>query len=293
MLLLGTLAPYSARMRPLRTLIVTSILAALALGGCRSQEPDDSEFRRSRSERRQQAREPAAPSERAAPPAEGRAPAGDPAPAAEPAAPPSAALTDPGPEEQAPPTYAVRVETTEGPFVIDVTRAWAPNGADRFYNLVKIGYFTDVAFFRVLEGFMAQAGIHGNPEVNRVWTGRNIEDDPVTQSNTRGMVTFATAGPNTRANQFFVNYADNQRLDGMGFSPFGRVRDMAAVDKLHSGYGEGAPRGRGPSQGEMSRMGNTYLRSSFPELDYIQSAAIVEENGQPVGGSADSAPPAG
>ncbi len=255
------------------------MVLSFALGACRTPEPDDSERRRAREARAEQPAEP--PVEPGEPAAE------EPPPAqAEPAEPAAAAvnpqLLSPPEEEQAPATYAVQLETTEGPIVIDVTRAWAPKGADRFYNLVKLGYFTDVAFFRVLEGFMAQAGIHGDPRVNRIWTNRTIQDDPVTQHNTRGMVTFATAGPNTRANQFFINYADNQRLDGMGFAPFGRVRDMAAVDRLHNGYGEGAPRGRGPSQGDMSRMGNTYLRANFPELDYIRSGRILEENGQPV-----------
>lgn len=217
---------------------------------------------------------------------EGRPPA-DPPAADSPAVAP--ALLSPGEEEQAPATYTVELQTTEGPIVIDVTRSWSPNGADRFYNLVKLGYFTDVAFFRVLEGFMAQAGMHGDPRVNRVWSSRNIPDDPVTQQNTRGMVTFAkTNAPNSRANQFFINYGDNRNLDPMGFAPFGRVRDMAAVDALHSGYGEGAPRGRGPSQGDVARMGNRYLKANFPELDYIESARILEENGQPVStGGAD------
>lgn len=259
-----------------------ALVLSFALGACRTPEPDDSERRRARAARAEQQAE--SPVEPGAQPSETPAEAPPSVPAQEPAAAPTIdpRLLSPGEEEQAPATYAVRLETTEGPIVIDVTRAWAPKGADRFYNLVKLGYFTDVAFFRVLEGFMAQAGIHGDPRVNRIWTNRTIQDDPVTQHNTRGMVTFATAGPNTRANQFFINYGDNQRLDGMGFAPFGRVRDMAAVDRLHSGYGEGAPRGRGPSQGDMSRMGNTYLRAQFPELDYIRSGAIIEENGQPV-----------
>ncbi|MBO6933946.1 MAG: peptidylprolyl isomerase [Deltaproteobacteria bacterium] len=258
-----------------------ALILSFALGACRTPEPDDSERRNARAARAEQEAEPPVEPGQAA--AEEPPPPTQPAQPAEPAAAPvNPQLLSPGEEEQAPATYAVQLETSEGPIVIDVTRAWAPKGADRFYNLVKLGYFTDVAFFRVLEGFMAQAGIHGDPRVNRIWTNRTIQDDPVTQHNTRGMVTFATAGPNTRANQFFINYGDNQRLDGMGFAPFGRVRDMAAVDRLHSGYGEGAPRGRGPSQGDMSRMGNTYLRSSFPELDYIQSGRIVEENGQAV-----------
>lgn len=181
--------------------------------------------------------------------------------------------------EQAPPRYTIELRTTEGPVRIDVTRAWAPHGADRFYNLVKSGYFTDVAFFRVIEGFMAQAGIHGSPQVNTAWRDAKIPDDPVTQSNTRGMVTYATSGPNSRTNQFFINFGDNSNLDGMGFAPFGRVRneDMAIVDRLHAGYGEGAPRGRGPMQAFIQNRGNEYLRAEFPELDYIESASILPQ----------------
>lgn len=177
-------------------------------------------------------------------------------------------------EQRAPDRFTVRMETTKGPLLIDVTREWAPNGADRFYTLVREGYFTDVAFFRVIEGFMAQGGIHGDPQVSARWRDRRIPDDPPRQSNTRGMVSFAMAGPNTRTTQFFINLVDNSRLDSMGFAPFGRVRDMSVVDRLHSGYGEGAPRGRGPDQGRIQREGNAYLRADFPQLDYIRSATI-------------------
>jgi peptidyl-prolyl cis-trans isomerase A (cyclophilin A) len=164
-----------------------------------------------------------------------------------------------------------------GVVLLDVPRVGAPRGADRFYELVKSGFFTDVAFFRVVDGFMAQTGIHGDPAVARQWRERRISDDPVQQANTRGMVSFATAGPNTRTTQFFINFVDNRRLDSMGFAPFGKVRDMATVDKLYSGYGEGAPRGRGPDQSRIQSEGNAYLRASFPELDYIRSARIVAE----------------
>ncbi len=177
--------------------------------------------------------------------------------------------------EQAPPQFAVELDTTKGSVVIDVTREWAPLGADRFYNLVRMGYFTDVAFFRVLDGFMAQGGIHGDPAVNRAWRDANIQDDPVRQRNTRGMLSYAMGGPNTRTTQFFINYGDNTRLDGMGFAPFGRVRDMRAVDALYKEYGEGAPSGRGPAQARVQSEGNAYLRQSFPNLDYIRSARIV------------------
>lgn len=180
--------------------------------------------------------------------------------------------------ERAPEMFVAELETTEGTVHIEVHRAWSPNGADRFYNMVRLGYFQDVAFFRVIAGFMGQAGIHGDPRVAAAWRDANIPDDPVVQHNTRGMVTFAMSGvPNSRSNQFFINFGDNSRLDGMGFAPFGRVReaDMAIVDRLHAGYGEGAPNGRGPEQGRVQREGNAYLRAQFPALDYIRSARVA------------------
>ncbi len=184
-----------------------------------------------------------------------------------------AAGTDPrGPDE-----YTVKLTTTKGDIVIDVHRAWAPHGADRFYRLVQEGYYTDVAFFRVLEGFMAQAGLHGDPAVTALWRERRIPDDPVVQGNTRGRVTFAMAGPNSRTTQFFINYGTPARLDRMGFAAFGQVRDMAAVDALYSGYGEGAPKGNGPHQQRMHLEGNSYLKREFPQLDYIIKAELVEE----------------
>jgi peptidyl-prolyl cis-trans isomerase A (cyclophilin A) len=181
----------------------------------------------------------------------------------------------PAQDLRAPDSFAVELDTTKGPIVIDVTRAWAPRGADRFYTLVRLGYFRQVAFFRVVEGFMAQIGIHGSPAVNQVWEHRRIPDDPPTQHNTRGMVSFATSGRDSRVNQFFVNFGDNSRLDSMGFAPFGRVRDMTPVDALYSGYGEGAPAGRGPSQGRITREGNPYLQQDFPQLDYLRDARVL------------------
>ncbi len=180
--------------------------------------------------------------------------------------------------EKAPDTYKARFDTSKGVFVIEVTRAWAPNGADRFYNLVKNGYFDDCRFFRVISGFMVQFGINGDPAVNNVWRSANIKDDPVQESNKRGMVTFATAGPNTRTTQVFISYADrNTFLDSQGFAPFGKVVEgMEVVDKLYSGYGEGAPQGRGPEQGRAQMEGNAYIAKSFPELDFIKSATIVK-----------------
>ena len=179
-------------------------------------------------------------------------------------------------DTQVPAEYTVQLDTTKGPIVIDVRREWAPKGADRFYELVQNGYYADVAFFRVIGGFMAQVGISGDPAVNTEWREKRIEDDPVKASNTRGTVTFATSGPDSRTTQFFINFVDNSRLDGMGFAPFGKVRDMAPVEALYNGYGEGAPRGRGPSQGRMQTEGNAYLRKDFPKLDYIKSAKIIE-----------------
>jgi len=192
----------------------------------------------------------------------------------------NAALLDPSKlNEKAPDTFRARFETTKGDFVIEVHREWAPHGADRFYNLVKNGFYDDVAFFRAIENFMVQFGIHGDPQVAAKWRNATIPDDEVKQSNTRGMVSFATSGPNSRTTQIFINYRDNSSLDRMGFSPFGRVVEgMDVVDSLHKGYGEGAPRGRGPSQALIQQRGNAYLRSDFPELDWVKKATIVETN---------------
>jgi peptidyl-prolyl cis-trans isomerase A (cyclophilin A) len=179
-------------------------------------------------------------------------------------------------KEQAPPVYKVEFDTSKGLFVVEVHRHWAPNGADRFYNLVKNGFYDSTRFFRVIEGFMAQFGVNGDPKVSAVWRESRIKDDPVKVSNKRTFVTFATAGPNTRTTQVFVSYGDNSNLDSQGFSPFGQVvSGMKVVDSLYSGYGEGAPGGRGPSQARVQSEGNAYLASSFPNLDYIKKATIV------------------
>jgi peptidyl-prolyl cis-trans isomerase A (cyclophilin A) len=185
-------------------------------------------------------------------------------------------LTNPAAlNEKAPASYKARFETSKGAFVIQVNRDWAPNGADRCFNLVKNGFYNDVRFFRVLSGFMAQFGINGDPKVSAVWRTATIKDDPVKQSNKRGLITFATAGPDTRTTQVFINFADNGGLDSQGFSPFGQVTSgMNVVDQLHSGYGEGAPRGRGPDQGRIQREGNAYLTKDFPNLDYVRKATI-------------------
>lgn len=179
-------------------------------------------------------------------------------------------------DQRAPAVFVARLVTTKGNIDIEVHREWAPHGADRFYTLVREGYFTDIAMFRVIDGFMAQGGIHGDPAVARRWQSRRIPDDPVVQHNTRGMVTYAMSGPGTRTTQFFINLVDNGRLDSMGFAPFGRIQDMSVVNRLYSGYGEGAPGGRGPAQSRVQSEGNAYLRAEFPELDYIRSASILD-----------------
>ena len=179
--------------------------------------------------------------------------------------------------EQAPATYKVHFDTSKGPFVIQVNRAWAPHGADRFYNLVKHGFFDNVRFFRVISGFMVQFGINGDPRVSARWREASIPDDTVKQSNKRGMITFATAGPNTRTTQVFINFGDNAALDSQGFAPFGQVvSGMNVVDALNAEYGEGAPRGRGPEQGKLQMEGNAYLAKSFARMDYVKKATIVK-----------------
>jgi peptidyl-prolyl cis-trans isomerase A (cyclophilin A) len=174
-------------------------------------------------------------------------------------------------KEQAPATYKVNFDTSAGPFVVEVTRAWAPLGADRFYNLVKNGFYDGGRFFRVISNFMVQFGINGDPAIQKAWgSAANLKDDPVTQSNKRGYITFATAGPNTRTTQVFINFKDNAGLDKQGFAPFGQVvSGMEVVDKLNAEYGEK------PNAGNAYLMqGNTYITKSFPKLDYIKKATI-------------------
>jgi peptidyl-prolyl cis-trans isomerase A (cyclophilin A) len=178
---------------------------------------------------------------------------------------------------QAPETFKVRFETTKGDFVIQVTRAWAPNGVDRFYNLTRFGYWDDVAFFRVIDGFMIQFGIHGDPSVMRNWKQANVIDDPVIQSNSRGYLSFAkTSRPNSRTTQLFINLGDNSRLDKDGFAPFAQViQGMDIVDQIYK-VGEAAPSGPGPSQRRIQISGNDYLKKNFPKIDYINRAWFTE-----------------
>jgi peptidyl-prolyl cis-trans isomerase A (cyclophilin A) len=176
---------------------------------------------------------------------------------------------------QAPNVYTVNMDTSKGAVVIEVHRDWAPLGADRLYELVKSGYYNGARFFRVLPNFMAQFGIAADPQVTSKWKDAKIQDDPVKESNVKGMVTFATAGPNTRTTQMFINIADNARLDGMGFAPIGKViSGMEVVENFYKGYGEGAPRGQGPAQQLIEEQGNAYLEKEFPQLDYIKKATV-------------------
>jgi peptidyl-prolyl cis-trans isomerase A (cyclophilin A) len=197
------------------------------------------------------------------------------------AVPGDSVLLDPQAEAfmaSAPDTFNVRFETTKGDFVIEVISEWAPNGADRFYNLVRNGYYDGTRFYRAIDGFMVQFGLHGDPAVTEAWQPERITDDPVRASNSPGMVSFAMAGPDTRTTQIFINLVDNARLDGMGFSPFGRVIEgMEVVQQLYTGYGEGAPSGRGPDQNRVRSEGNAYLSRDFPNLDQVERATVEAE----------------
>jgi len=181
--------------------------------------------------------------------------------------------------EKAPATYKAKFDTSKGAFVITVHRDWAPLGADRFYNLVRGGFYDDCRFFRVIDGFMAQVGINGDPAIQSAWRDATFQDDPVKESNKRGFVTFAkTRAPHSRSTQFFINFSDaNATLDKQGFAPFGEVAAPGmddVVDKLYSGYGEGAPSGSGPEQAKLQAEGHAYLLKEFPKLDYIKKATI-------------------
>lgn len=171
---------------------------------------------------------------------------------------------------KAPELFKAQFTTTKGDFVVEVHRDWAPLGADRFYNLVRNGFFTNAAFFRVVPGFVVQFGLSANPEVNKAWEHAAIKDDPVMGSNKRGMLVFATAGPNTRTTQLFINFADNSRLDAMGFAPFGTVTDgMDVVDKIYPGYGQN------PDQGLITEQGDAYIAKNFPMIDKIKMAKVL------------------
>jgi len=171
---------------------------------------------------------------------------------------------------KAPDVFQVKFATTKGDFVVQVTRAWAPLGADRFYNLVQHGFYNDACFFRIVPNFVVQFGLSGDPAVNKVWQNANIKDDPVTQSNRPGYLVFATAGPNTRTTQLFINLGNNAGLDGQGFAPFGVVTSgMDVVQKLYSGYGER------PDQHAITTQGKAYIEKNFPNIDSIETATVI------------------
>ncbi len=180
-----------------------------------------------------------------------------------------------------PDSYRVVFETSKGNFTVEVTKAWAPEGAERFYRLVQQRFYDGARFFRVVPDFVVQFGINGDPAVESRWRGMTIADDPVKQSNVRGSITFATSGPNSRTTQVFINLKDNTRLDGMGFAPLGRVADgmESVVDHLYWAYSEGPPHGNGPDQTKIEQQGNAYLERDFPRLDYIRRARIAGSAG--------------
>jgi peptidyl-prolyl cis-trans isomerase A (cyclophilin A) len=200
-------------------------------------------------------------------------------------APPKPVLTNPATfTTQAPDTFKVKCSTPKGDFVVQVNRAWAPLGADRFYNLIRAGFYNDAYFFRLVKGFVVQFGIHANPAISKVWRGANLQDDAVRESNKRGTISFATGGPNTRTTQLFINLVDNSRLDGMGFAPFAFVVEgMDVVDKLYDGYGEEA------QQGLIQEQGAAYLRKNFPMMDYIKTAVIYDPTAPPPAAAAKPA----
>ena len=200
---------------------------------------------------------------------------------AEEAAAPHEALKDPSKAtETAPDRFYVEFDTTKGSFVVEVNREWAPNGADRFYNLVKIGFYEDVAFFRVIPNFMAQFGIHGDPAVASAWKKAGIPDDPVKKSNEKGFLTYAKSRtPNSRTTQLFINLRSNRQLDRQGFAPFGKVvENMSVVEAIYK-VGKGRPGAAAPAQQRVQKQGNAYLRKAFPDLDYVKSIEIVEKPG--------------
>ena len=180
----------------------------------------------------------------------------------------------------APDSFRVDLQTSRGPITLMARRAWAPHGVDRFYYLAKHGYYDSTYFFRVIENFVAQVGISGNPSINAAWENRRIPDDPVRHPNTRGTLSFASQGPNSRSVQLFINLRDNPKLDtyGGGFPPIAEVTSgLNVAESLYDGYGEGAPSGLGPRQELIMEQGNTYLRRYFPQLDLIQRATIAQE----------------
>jgi peptidyl-prolyl cis-trans isomerase A (cyclophilin A) len=183
---------------------------------------------------------------------------------------------------QAPDQFKVAFTCSNGQFLVEVHKDWAPLGVQRFYELVKSGYFDEARFFRVVPGFVVQFGMAADPAVGAKWFGSDIKDDPVKETNAPGTITFATSGPNSRTTQLFINLGNNARLDGMGFAPFGKVIEgMEVVKAITSQYGEK------PDQGRIRQQGNAYLKADFPNLDYIERARVILEGGTEEGGGDD------
>jgi peptidyl-prolyl cis-trans isomerase A (cyclophilin A) len=255
----------TSRSFAMRLLPAALAAAAFLLSSCSAPAPKKAE---ERAETAEPAKPPEPPSAEPAKPAE---PPKEEAKKVEPEKPAKKDLTKPALfTEKAPDTFKVRFETSKGNFVVEVHRAWAPRGADRFYNLVKYGFFDQNRFFRIVPNFIVQWGIPGDPKVARAWENAAIKDDPVARSNTKGYITFATAGPNTRTTQLFINLKTNSFLDDQGFAPFGNVVEgMNVVESLFAGYGER------PDQGRITAQGNAYLQQQFPNLDYIKRTVIL------------------
>jgi peptidyl-prolyl cis-trans isomerase A (cyclophilin A) len=182
----------------------------------------------------------------------------------------------PARSETAPEVFQVNLDTSKGPVVIEVHRAWAPIGADHFYNLVKTGFYDDSRFFRVVRNFVVQFGLNGDPKINRLWANANLPDDPVKEHNVKGTVTYAKLGANSRSTQLFINLKDNRSaLDKEGFAPIGKVTSgMDVVEKLYDSYGDMPPRGQGPDPAKIETQGAEYLANRFPRLDYIKKATV-------------------
>lgn len=188
----------------------------------------------------------------------------------------AASCRKPAPKVVVPEVFRVKFETTQGDFVVEATRAWAPHGVDRFHELVRKRYFDDGRFFRVLQGFIAQFGVHRDFNVHAIWRNSFIVDDPARQKNLRGTLAFAKSGPNTRSTEIFINLADNAVLDDQGFVPFGKiVEGLEVIDKLYSGYGEMRPEGKEIDVGRVEGETNEYLVPRFPKMDYIKRARLL------------------
>lgn len=251
---------------PRRALLAAVLAIGLLAAGCGGETAIDD------SNSQTPAPEPSGPDDEATPEPLGDGATGSPPVDADPLMNPASAEM----KADAPGLYRVRLDTTRGEFTLQVHRDWAPIGADRFYNLVREGFYDGARFFRVIEGFVAQFGINGDPALSEIWREATMQDDPANEKNIRGRITFAHGGANTRTVQLFINLGDNLNLDMQGFPPFGEVVEgMGVVQSLYSGYGGGPP--SGPNQGRIQSEGNRYLERDFPQLDYVKRARIVGE----------------